>query len=181
MVQAFQANIIFPNKQEQEFNKFTKDGHLLDQETYVGGHVEALESGVFRADIPCRFKIVPSAVEELINGVESALKHAIQEEEKVPMEMVTNFEELVEEITVKLEGLRNQPLRLENPVIYHLDVGAMYPNIILTNRLQPSAMVDETVCAACNYNKPGALCQRKMEWMWRGEYCKTTRCVNNSC
>ncbi|XP_068968210.1 DNA polymerase epsilon catalytic subunit 1 [Bombus flavifrons] len=174
MVQAFQANIIFPNKQEQEFNKFTKDGHLLDQETYVGGHVEALESGVFRADIPCRFKIVPSAVEELINGVESALKHAIQEEEKVPMEMVTNFEEVVEEITMKLEGLRNQPLRLENPVIYHLDVGAMYPNIILTNRLQPSAMVDETVCAACNYNKPGALCQRKMEWMWRGEYFTAT-------
>ena len=31
--------------------------------------------------------------------------------------------------------------RLENPIIYHLDVGAMYPNIILTNRLQPSAMV----------------------------------------
>ncbi|PBC29548.1 DNA polymerase epsilon catalytic subunit A [Apis cerana cerana] len=170
MVQAFQANIIFPNKQEQELNKLTKDGHLLDQETYVGGHVEALESGVFRADIPCRFKIVPSAVDELINGVGHALKHAIQEEEKIPMEMVTNFEEVVEEITVKLKGLRNQPLRLENPVIYHLDVGAMYPNIILTNRLQPSAMVDETVCAACDYNKPGALCQRNMKWMWRGEY-----------
>ncbi|KAG9430527.1 DNA polymerase epsilon catalytic subunit A [Apis mellifera carnica] len=170
MVQAFQANIIFPNKQEQELNKLTKDGHLLDQETYVGGHVEALESGVFRADIPCRFKIVPSAVDELINGVGHALKHAIQEEEKIPMEMVTNFEEVIEEITVKLKGLRNQPLRLENPVIYHLDVGAMYPNIILTNRLQPSAMVDETVCAACDYNKPGALCQRNMKWMWRGEY-----------
>jgi hypothetical protein len=35
--------------------------------------------------------------------------------------------------------------RLENPIIYHLDVGAMYPNIILTNRLQPSAMVSVTV------------------------------------
>ncbi|KZC07383.1 PREDICTED: DNA polymerase epsilon catalytic subunit A [Dufourea novaeangliae] len=170
MVQAFQANIIFPNKQEAELSKFTRDGHLLDQETYVGGHVEALESGVFRADIPCRFKIVPSAVDELVNGVENALKYTIQEEEKVPMEMVTNFDEVVQEIKVKLEALRSQPLRLENPVIYHLDVGAMYPNIILTNRLQPSAMVDETVCAACDYNKPRALCQRRMEWMWRGEY-----------
>ncbi|XP_029052112.1 DNA polymerase epsilon catalytic subunit 1 isoform X1 [Osmia bicornis bicornis] len=170
MVQAYQANIIFPNKQETEFNKFTKDGHLLDQETYVGGHVEALESGVFRADIPCRFKIVPSAIDELLNGVGNAMKHAIEEEEKVPMEMVTNFNEVVEEIKEKLKTLKNQPLRLENPVIYHLDVGAMYPNIILTNRLQPSAMVDETVCAACDYNKPGALCQKNMEWMWRGEY-----------
>ena len=31
----------------------------MDSETYVGGHVEAIESGVFRADIPCRFRMVP--------------------------------------------------------------------------------------------------------------------------
>ena len=40
------------------FNKLTNDGHVLDTETYVGGHVEALESGVFRSDIPCRFRLV---------------------------------------------------------------------------------------------------------------------------
>ena len=60
MVQAFHANIVFPNKQEQVFNKMTDNGHVLDSETYVGGHVEALESGVFRSDIPCRFKMVRS-------------------------------------------------------------------------------------------------------------------------
>lgn len=58
MVQAFHANIVFPNKQEPEFSKLTDDGHVLDAETYVGGHVEALESGVFRSDIPCRFRMV---------------------------------------------------------------------------------------------------------------------------
>lgn len=58
MVQAFHANIVFPNKQEAVLNKLSNDGHVLDQETYVGGHVEALESGVFRADIPCRFRMV---------------------------------------------------------------------------------------------------------------------------
>ena len=42
----------------QVFNKLTSDGHVLDSETYVGGHVEALESGVFRSDIPCRFRLV---------------------------------------------------------------------------------------------------------------------------
>lgn len=50
--------------------------------------------------------------------------------------------------------------------------GAMYPNIILTNRLQPSAMVNETICASCDYNKPGAKCQRNMVWTWRGEISK---------
>lgn len=58
MVQAYHANIIFPNKQESVLNKLTEDGHVLDSETYVGGHVEALESGVFRADLPCRFRMV---------------------------------------------------------------------------------------------------------------------------
>ena len=58
MVQAFHANIVYPNKQMAVLNKLTDDGHMLDQETYVGGHVEALESGVFRADIPCKFRMV---------------------------------------------------------------------------------------------------------------------------
>ena len=41
----FRENIIFPNKQKAVLNKLTDDGHLLEAETYVGGHVEALESG----------------------------------------------------------------------------------------------------------------------------------------
>jgi len=124
---------------------------------------------------------------------------------------VTNFEEVVSDIKEKLCDLRDTPARLENPIIYHLDVGAMYPNIILTNRLQPSAMVityfmslllnisfkdycevnilyfhycnefgfvvkvDEAACAACDFNKPGATCQRSMPWMWRGEIMPASR------
>lgn len=41
-----------------------------------------------------------------------------------------------EEIKRKLSLLRDSPNRQEFPIIYHLDVAAMYPNIILTNRLQ---------------------------------------------
>ncbi|XP_052824360.1 DNA polymerase epsilon catalytic subunit A-like [Octopus bimaculoides] len=175
MVQAYHANVIFPNKQESVLNKLTHDGHLLDSETYVGGHVEALESGVFRADIPCRFRMVPDAFQTLMNTVEKTMKHAIEVEEKVSLEQVTNFDEVCEDIKDRLAMLRDCPNRLENPIIYHLDVGAMYPNIILTNRLQPSAMVDEEICAACDFNKPGATCQRKMTWMWRGEYMPATR------
>ena len=36
-------------------------GHLLESETYIGGKVEAIESGVFRADLPMRFKCKPAA------------------------------------------------------------------------------------------------------------------------
>ncbi|KAL6465246.1 hypothetical protein MHYP_G00253790 [Metynnis hypsauchen] len=175
MVQAFHANIVFPNKQEQVFNKLTDDGHVLDSETYVGGHVEALESGVFRSDIPCRFKMNPAAFDFLLQRVERTLRHAIEEEEKIPLEQITNFNEVCDDIKKKLISLKEVPNRIECPLIYHLDVGAMYPNIILTNRLQPSAMVDEATCAACDFNKPGANCQRRMAWQWRGEIMPASR------
>ena len=81
------------------------------------------------------------------------------------------------EIVAKLSSLRDHPIKSENPMIYHLDVGAMYPNIILTNRLQPSAIVDEATCAACDFNKPESNCQRKMNWSWRGEFCKLSKCT----
>lgn len=169
MVQAFHVNIVFPNKQQSELNQLSDDGHLLDSETYVGGHVEALESGVFRADIPCRFRLDPAMVEKLQNNIDNVLKQAIEAEENVPLDLVTNLDEVRNEIKNGLQELHDSPNRLEQPVIFHLDVGAMYPNIILTNRLQPSSMVSETDCAACDFNKPDAQCKRVMEWLWRGE------------
>lgn len=99
--------------------------------------------------------------------VERTIRHAIEEEEKIPLEQVTNFNEVrfssssvslfckvvpafsarspktllvssqvCDEIKNKLTSLKEVPNRIECPLIYHLDVGAMYPNIILTNRLQ---------------------------------------------
>jgi DNA polymerase epsilon subunit 1 len=65
MVEAFHASIIFPNKQLLKDNQLTQDGHMIESETYVGGHVEALESGVFRADIPCQFKLDVEKLQEL--------------------------------------------------------------------------------------------------------------------
>ena len=41
------------------------EGHLLESETYVGGHVEALEAGVFRSDIDTHFKVDPSAAQQV--------------------------------------------------------------------------------------------------------------------
>ena len=44
--------------------------------------------------------------------------------------------QVCDEIKKKLLSLKEVPNRIECPLIYHLDVAAMYPNIILTNRLQ---------------------------------------------
>ena len=62
--QAYQANVVMPNKHVEQTGKFF-EGHLLESETYVGGHVEALEAGVFRSDLPTKFRLVPAALQQV--------------------------------------------------------------------------------------------------------------------
>ncbi|KAK9279688.1 hypothetical protein L1049_013368 [Liquidambar formosana] len=168
MVQAYKANVICPNKHQSDPEKFYNN-HLLESETYIGGHVECLESGVFRSDIPTSFKLDSSAYEQLIDNLDRDLQYAIRVEGKMDLESVSNYDEVKNAIMEKLVRLRDEPIREECPLIYHLDVAAMYPNIILTNRLQPTSIVSDEVCTACDFNRPGKTCLRKLEWVWRGE------------
>src|SRR2546423_9927798 len=73
-------------------------------------------------------------------------------------------------VTACLQQLKDPPSRMERPKIYHLDVSAMYPNIMITNRLQPDSMIEESVCASCDFNRPGKTCDRRLPWSWRGEF-----------
>jgi DNA polymerase epsilon subunit 1 len=111
----------------------------------------------------------------LIDQLDDALKFTIQVEEKKKLEDVVDYDEVKAQIQKQLEDLRDIPIRHEPPLIYHLDVAAMYPNIILTNRLQPDAMVDESTCATCEFNVKDKTCDRRMKWMWRGEYLPAKR------
>jgi DNA polymerase epsilon subunit 1 len=83
---------------------------------------------------------------------------------------VVNREEVKQEIVSKLQEFVNlkSSTVYRNPLIYHVDVAAMYPNIILSNRLQPVAIVNDEICATCVYNKEANDCKRKMEWQWKG-------------
>ncbi len=69
MVKAFDGNIVCPNKKLQQFTQFF-GGHLLESETYIGGHVECLESGVFRCDLPVKFRLKPSTLAGLTRDVD---------------------------------------------------------------------------------------------------------------
>jgi DNA polymerase epsilon subunit 1 len=168
MVQAFKANVICPNKHQADLEKFYNN-RLLESETYIGGHVECLETGVFRSDLPTKFQLEPSAYEQLIGNLDRDLQYAISVEGKLDIGSVTNYDEVKDAINQKLVSLRDHPIREERPLIYHLDVAAMYPNIILTNRLQPPSIVTDVDCTACDFNRPGKNCLRKLEWVWRGE------------
>lgn len=56
MVRAFKNNVLFPNKTNSEIDKFFKD-FLIESETYVGGFVQCINNGIYRADIPTDFKL----------------------------------------------------------------------------------------------------------------------------
>ncbi|GME40769.1 DNA polymerase epsilon catalytic subunit a [Neofusicoccum parvum] len=174
MVQAYEKEIVLPNKHAAPREAFW-DGHLLESETYVGGHVESIEAGVFRSDIPVNFALDSAAFQQLIDELDAALKFSITVEEKKSMDDIVNYDEVKEQIAERLRILRDTPNRHEKPSIYHLDVASMYPNIMTTNRLQPDSMVTEADCAACDFNRPGKTCDRRLPWAWRGEYLPAKR------
>ena len=207
MVEACTKDIICPNKQKDPAAKFTPRGNLLESETYIGGKVECLETGVYRSDIEYKFDLKPEGFQGLINNVDRDMTFAIEVEGGIDRRKITNYDEVRDspgalseintqakgkssntvclvchsnpqvkaEIIEKLELLRDRPKRQETPYVYHIDVGAMYPNIILTNRLQPSAIVDDATCASCDFNQSRNNCKRKMQWVWRGDYNPATK------
>lgn len=111
-----------------------------------------------------------------MDQVEKAVKFTIEMELLTPLEEVSNLEEVIQEIQDKLQDLKDHPQRKETPLLYHLDVAAMYPNIILTNRLQPDAIVDEGACAMCDHHTgPDRGCDRRLPWSWRGQFYSATK------
>jgi DNA polymerase epsilon subunit 1 len=174
MVEAVEKGIICPNKQNDRTEKF-HDNKLLQNETYVGGHVECLESGVFRDDIPTKFELDPTAFDELIDNVDRDLTFALEVENGVQRSDCENYDEVRSQIIEQLEMLRDTPNREEEPVVYHLDVAAMYPNIILTNRLQPTACAAGTQCPTCEYHLDYDKVHRQMPWTWRGDMYPASR------
>ena len=88
----------------------------------------------------------------------------------VDKKSIVNYDEVKDQIVAQLTALRNQcPIIKTEPLIYHVDVAAMYPNIILSNRLQPVAIVNDKICAGCVFNKDSNNCKRKLDWQWKGE------------
>ena len=93
MVQACTKDIICPNKEKEPLTKFHQ-GHLLESETYIGGKVECLETGVYRSDIEYKFDLKPSAFQQLIDNIDRDLTFAIEVEGGIDRNTVTNYEEV---------------------------------------------------------------------------------------
>ena len=68
----------------------------------------------------------------MIDEVDAALKFSIEVEGNLSMNQITNYDEVREGIVDKLAELRDQPQISVTPLIYHLDVAAMYPNMYIS-------------------------------------------------
>ena len=117
-VEAYQANIIMPNKQVDGYDNFF-EGHLLESETYVGGHVEAIESGVFRSDLPTKYRCDPAAYQEVCVNARTLIStgsffHAqpgscplalflLVSSAPPPTQLIDNLDKALE-FTIKVEG-----------------------------------------------------------------------------
>ncbi|XP_075591225.1 DNA polymerase epsilon catalytic subunit 1 [Dermatophagoides farinae] len=166
MKMAVNSNVVIPCKTNDADDSWYDDEYYLINETYVGGSVEQMRTGVFKHDIKETFTIDPKVIDKLIDELDLTFMTFLQEEINPSNNIVsTNWDSIKVEITEKLNLLKSLRQFDMEPLIYHFDVGAMYPNIILTNRLQPYAIIDDQKCSKCVYSDEQQYCKKKMNWI----------------
>ncbi len=76
---------------------------MLDSETYIGGKVECLHSGIYRADLLTDFNLDSSAFQRLITDIDDIINFIVDVENKDKnldaKTDVVNREEIKNEIT----------------------------------------------------------------------------------
>ena len=168
ITQANLFDILIPNvPQEQSLTYY--DDYIIENTSYIGGHVESLKAGIFRADFFHLFEYNDEIIRLIIDNLDD-----IFEKYKLEETYINEKQRIVSELN-KCKGTIS-----DQGNIYHFDVGAMYPNIILTNRLQPTSVVDPSICIRCDYNDENNNCKKVLDWTNRIEYYPLTRAeVNN--
>lgn len=161
--EAIEYKVVVPEKRRerkiQEHN-----GHIAESITYVGGYVECLKSGIFRSDFEYDFEMDKEFIDKMALSLDEMVSEYNEEE---------GLEDMKTQILKSLQENRGK-IRREG-LIYHLDVGAMYPNIILTNKLQPVSIVDEDTCIRCDFSDELNECRKRMEWTLKVEYIAASR------
>jgi DNA polymerase epsilon subunit 1 len=98
MAKAWGGNIIFPNKQQDKAEKYHQ-GKLIESETYIGGHVECLQNGIYRSDLPVKFKLMKEGYQDLLDRVEEIIDFALEKEMGgIKKEDVENYDEIKTQI-----------------------------------------------------------------------------------
>lgn len=97
MARAKMNNILYPNKKNNEEDKYYKD-FLIESETYIGGYVECINNGIYRADIPTEFDLSKAEYQNQIQNVSNIIEFYLKEEKGISVEDVENFVEVKDQI-----------------------------------------------------------------------------------
>lgn len=60
----------------------------------LSGTIFVLQTGVFRSDLPEKFRLVPSALQALIDNIDRDLTFAIEVESGVQRDTISNYDEV---------------------------------------------------------------------------------------
>lgn len=156
--EASNYNLLIPLKKKSSGLEYY-NGHIVETLTYIGGHVESLKAGIFRTDFETEFNIDNHIISLISDNLDDILQDYVD---------FSEYNHKKQEYITQLEKCTGN--KKVHGAIYHLDVGAMYPNIILTNRLQPISIVNDDVCVRCDFNNDENKCKKKMGWVSRVEY-----------
>lgn len=179
MAEAYQKNILFPNKYKPVYNQYftdpsNKKKYFIYDDSFVGGTVQSLKCGIYRNDLKEFFSLDVNTYKYLLSNIDSILDFWVQKDlnknakmgdpDYIMKSQILNLNQIKEDICKKLNYFIANPNINMCPLIYHLDVAAMYPNIILSHRLQPNAIITPDHCFNCSFYKQRHICQKKMVW-----------------
>ncbi|SBT37586.1 DNA polymerase epsilon, catalytic subunit a, putative [Plasmodium ovale wallikeri] len=179
MAEAYKKNILFPNKFKPIYNQYftdpeNKKKYFIYDDSFVGGTVQSLKCGIYRDDLQENFNLDVDTYKYLLSNIDNILDFWIQKDlnkncspndsKYVNKNQILNLQHVKENIMNKLQFFIENSRISICPNIYHLDVAAMYPNIILSHRLQPNAIITPDHCFNCSFYKQRHLCQKQMVW-----------------
>lgn len=179
MAEAYQKNILFPNKYKPVYNQYftdpaNKKKYFIYEDSFVGGTVQSLKCGIYRNDLKEFFSLDVDTYKYLLNNIDSILDFWVEKDLNkncrkgdpgyIMKSQIVNLNQIKEDVCKKLNFFIANPNINICPLIYHLDVAAMYPNIILSHRLQPNAIITPDHCFNCSFYKQRHICQKKMVW-----------------
>lgn len=160
---AKKTHIKIENKPPERSSLLFKD-YVCKSETYVGGSVESTVIGIHNGNHKADFKISVEDLEKVKQELPDIVAYNCKlegiEDVQCMDETVSTVRANLNEYIQKHLAEPNQPYK-----IYHFDVKAMYPSIILTYRLQPHAIRPTPTCEDC----------QEMRWTWKGDVFNMTR------
>jgi DNA polymerase epsilon subunit 1 len=148
----YQWNIMAPNKAVRDTIEYY-DGKPIKKKSYTGGDVELGEKGVFRVDFDWEIDLDPKRIRQIRDDAGIVVDMFCDRVYEETGKKVKNREQIKDIIRSKLEKMLAFGKKYRGKVLlWHIDVKAMYPNIILTYKIQKHAIVTEEICKHCKLN-----------------------------